>query len=118
MIFINLVGLLLIAIIIWWFWIFKTRAVTLDSGVTTIRVENGVYSPSRIQLIAGEESTLQFLRIDESSCAQTVVFADLDISAELILNQNTEVHLPPLKAGTYPFACQMQMYRGEVVVGE
>jgi len=118
MMLINLFGLLLIAFIIWWFWIYKPKAVSIDSNIIKVVVDNGIYQPSRIQLPMGQSVTLQFLRKDASPCAATVVFADLDISEDLPLNQAKDITLPPLTSGEYPFSCQMQMYRGTLVVND
>jgi len=116
MLIINLLGLQLIALIIWWFWIYKPKAVSADKDTMTVIVDNGTYEPSRIQLPAGQSTTLRFFRKDASLCAATVVFAAIDISEELPLNKPKDIRLPPLASGEYPFTCQMQMYRGMLIV--
>lgn len=116
MMFINLLGLLLIALIIWWFWLYKPGKARAADGIVTITVEDGVYQPARIRLPAGEAATLRFLRKDASPCAGTVVFTELEISEELPVGKTKEVRLPPQQPGNYAFTCQMQMYRGELVV--
>ncbi|MDV6250986.1 cupredoxin domain-containing protein [Vibrio sp. EA2] len=116
MIIINLLGLLLIGLIVWWFWLYKAKEVTADKGVITIKVENGTYEPSRVRVEAGKPITLRFLRKDASPCAATVVFADFDISEELPLNKNKDVFLLPGAPGEYSFTCQMQMYRGTLII--
>ncbi|MAK42650.1 MULTISPECIES: cupredoxin domain-containing protein [unclassified Spongiibacter] len=118
MMIINLLGILLIALIVWWFWLYKPQAVSADKNTVTIVVDNGTYEPSRIRLVAGQDTTLRFLRKDASPCAATVVFADFDISEELPLNKSKDISLPPLASGEYPFTCQMQMYRGVLIVKE
>jgi plastocyanin domain-containing protein len=114
----NIIGLLLIALIVWWFWIFKSEAVTSESDEIVIKVANGTYDPSRISLTAGQSSTIRFLRTDESPCSSVVVFAGLDISEDLPVGEIKEIALPALSPGEYPFTCQMQMYRGDLVVKE
>lgn len=114
----NIAGLLLIVLIVWWFWLFKPAAVTSDGNEVVIKVANGTYEPSRIFLNAGERSTLRFLRTDESPCSSVVVFTGLDISEDLPVGETKEIGLPPLTPGEYPFTCQMQMYRGDLVVKE
>jgi plastocyanin domain-containing protein len=120
MIMVNLLGLALIALIAWWFWLYKPREVNANEGVVTIVVESGVYTPAKIQVVASTTELnpviLRFIRKDPSLCAGMLSFADLDISVELPLNQPVDVTLPPLQAGSYGFACQMQMYRGELIV--
>jgi len=118
MLVINIAGVLLIALIVWWFWIHESEAVETQGDQGVITVANGTYEPSRVLLASGEEATLRFLRNDESPCASVVVFADLDISQELRVGEIEEVRLPALPPGEYPFTCQMQMYRGDVVVKE
>lgn len=118
MMIINLLGLLLIALIVWWFWLYKPQAVLANKNTVTVVVDNGTYEPSRIRLLAGQNTTLRFLRKDASPCAATVVFADFDISEELPLNKPKDISLPPLASGEYPFTCQMQMYRGALIVNE
>lgn len=118
MVFINITGFALIALIVWWFWIYKPQAVFADQNTVTVTVENGTYEPSRIRLAADQNMTLRFLRKDASPCAATVVFADLDISEELPLNKPKDIRLPPLASGEYPFTCQMQMYRGALIVND
>ncbi len=116
MLMINLLGLLLIGGIVWWFWLYKPPQVDVVEGVITITVENGVYQPSRIRLPAGKPAVLRFIRKDASPCAGTVVFAVYKISEELPLNQNKDIRLPARTSGEYSFTCQMQMYRGELII--
>jgi len=115
---INIAGLLLIALIVWWFWLYKSETDTQVAGDAVIRVANGTYDPAHIFITSGRPSTLRFQRIDESPCAAVVVFADLDISQDLAVGEVSELALPALPPGKYPFTCQMQMYRGELTVKE
>ncbi len=116
---INTLGLLLIAAIVWWFWLYKPRDVaTSAGGVVEIVVENGVYVPARVEIPLGRPTTLRFLRKDSSPCAATVVFSEFDISEELPANRPKDVVVNPGRTGSFPFTCQMQMYRGELRVVE
>ena len=117
MMIINLMGLLLIALIVWWFWLYKpSNAVDVSAENITIIVNNGIYQPSRIKVVPGKKTTLQFLRKDASSCAATVLFPDFDISEELPLEAKKSVELPAMSAGEYLFQCPMKMYTGSLVV--
>ncbi len=110
-------GLLLIALIVWWFWLYKaSNAVDVSAENITIIVNNGIYQPSRIKVVPGKKTTLQFLRKDASSCAATVLFPDFDISEELPLEAKKSVELPAMSAGEYLFHCPMKMYTGTLVV--
>ena len=113
---VNSVGLFLIIFIVWWFWIAKPQVQKSNNSVVDIIVDNGVYSPSRIEVSAGEKTRLRFFRKDASPCAEKVIFEDLNIGEDLPLNQYKVIELTPKKPGEYSFACQMNMYHGSLVV--
>ena len=112
MIIVSLAGLALIALVVWWFWLYKPTEVALDDEALVIVVENGTYQPSHIKLPANQAAELQFLRKDDSPCSEMLLLPVLEISENLPLNKLTRISLPPLAAGEYEFHCQMQMYRG------
>lgn len=117
MMIINLFGLVLIGLIIWWFWLYKpAKAVDLNEENLTIIVNNGVYQPSKIKVDTGKKTSLKFLRKDGSPCASTVLFPDFEISEELPLDSNKTVDLPSMPPGEYLFHCPMKMYSGTLVV--
>lgn len=122
MMIINLLGLLLIGLIVWWFWLYKPKTLLLNetgtSNEITIMVENGVYQPAHIAVNENTPVALHFVRIDGSPCASTVIFPDLEISEELPLKKSLTVNLPAMKKGEYAFHCPMKMYVGSVIVGE
>lgn len=113
---INTAGLSVIGLIVWWFWFSrpKTRAVGIDKPIEII-VADGVYTPSRIEVPVGKAITLRFIRKDPSPCAEKVLFDDLDVSSDLSLNKPTDVTFSSLQPGSYPFSCQMRMYKGELI---
>jgi plastocyanin domain-containing protein len=113
----NLLGLVLIAIVVWWFWFAKReKAVKAKGNVIDIAVENGVYAPETIEVSQHQTVILRFTRRDESPCSGTVVFAEFDQSADLPLNTAVEVTLQTEQPGKYEFTCQMGMYRGTLIV--
>jgi plastocyanin domain-containing protein len=114
MLFVNLAGLALIALIVWWFWLYRPDEVALQGEALEIIVDKGVYQPAHLRVPAQAPAALRFLRRDESPCAEMVIFPDLDISATLPVGKPVTVQLPPLEPGEYGFNCQMQMYRGIV----
>ena len=116
MLIINIAGLALIALIIWWFWLYKPTEATVSDSDIVIKVENGVYQPSRLKIAADKPVTLYFERLDPSPCAEMVQFPDLEISETLRLNEKLGIDIPALAAGKYAFHCQMQMYKGELHV--
>lgn len=110
---VNIAGLAAIALVVWWFWLSRPQAVRAGQGVVVeIVVENGVYTPSVIQVAAGAPITLRFLRKDPSPCAEQVRFDDLGVSVELPVDAPREITVTPPKPGEYEFTCQMRMYRG------
>lgn len=77
----------------------------------TITVKGG-YSPAVVSMRAGTPITLAFDRQETGECTSHVVFADLGLDAMLPGNATTDVKLPALPAGEYPFACGMNMVHG------
>lgn len=113
---VNIAGILVIGLIVWWFWFSKPKALQAASGVIDVLVEGGVYTPARIEVAAGQPVRLRFLRKDPSPCAEKVLFDDLGIAADLPIGQPVELTISPKASGEYAFTCQMQMYRGTLVV--
>jgi plastocyanin domain-containing protein len=112
---VNVAGLVLVGLIVWWFWLSKPKTQRAASGVIDIVVDGGVYAPARIEVAAGQPVTLRFLRKDPSPCAEKVLFDDLGIAADLPIGQPVELTVTPKEPGEYAFTCQMQMYRGMLV---
>jgi plastocyanin domain-containing protein len=116
MMLINVAGFGLILLIIWWFWLFKAKSTKTQDGMIEVIVKDGVYHPSNITLPANKPIQIVFIREDPAPCAETLVIPDLEISETLPLNKKMIVEIPASKAGKYPFHCQMQMYRGNLIV--
>lgn len=116
MMIVNLVGLSLIALIVWWFWIKKPQTLKASSDEIKIIVENGVYTPSNIEVKLGKSVKLTFIRKDPSPCAEKVLFDELGISLDLPVDKPVSVTLTPEQTGEYAFTCQMKMYVGSLVV--
>ena len=118
MMMVNLIGLSLIVLIIWWFWIKKSGSLKVSSETVEIVVENGVYTPSRIEVKLGQTVKLSFLRKDPSPCAEKVIFQELGKSLDLPVNKTVSLSLKPETVGEYAFTCQMKMYVGALIVSE
>jgi plastocyanin domain-containing protein len=118
MLLVDVLALAVIGFVIWWFWLYKPQAVShrLAGQPIEIIVANGVYTPARIEQPQGQALVLRFLRQDPSPCAEQVQFAELGISAELPLNRPVDVQVPAQAPGEYGFSCQMQMYRGTLII--
>lgn len=114
---VNLLALALMGFIVWWFWLSRAKVQQVKgSEAIEIIVKDGVYSPANIEVSQGERVTLNFLRRDPGPCAEKVVFSELGITLDLPLGERQTLVLEPLTPGEYHFSCQMQMYRGSLIV--
>jgi len=117
---VNITGLVLILFVIWWFWLAKffiaRRTKTVASDTIDIIVDNGVYNPAIVKIKAGEKIQLRFFRKDPAPCAEWVIFESLNISDQLPINKPHNISLKIDTPGEYPFTCQMNMYRGRLIV--
>ena len=75
----------------------------------------GGYSPDHI-VRQGVPLEIEFDRQESGECTNRVVFADLGVSAGLPAHTKTTVRLRPDRAGTFGFACGMNMVHGTLVV--
>jgi len=113
-------GFLLIAGIVWFFWLKKEDGVqaTLTSGgyqEATVLVKGG-YNPATIRVERGTPVRLTFRREETAACSDTVLFDDFGKHASLPQGELVPVEFVPTEAGRFPFTCSMGMYRGTVVV--
>lgn len=112
---INILGILLIGLIIYWFWLYQGKEVVVEGDIV-IDVVDGTYQPSRIRIPANQPATLIFNRRDQSPCSATLLIPKLEISDDLPLGKKSSIVLPGLEKGEYEFHCQMQMYKGVIHV--
>lgn len=113
---VNLIGLILIGLIIWWFVISKPKAIRIKGDTIDISVHDGIYDPSIVKAKKGQTLHLRFFRQDETPCSEIVIFDQLNLSAELPIGKPHEITLTVKEAGEYDFTCQMGMYRGKLIV--
>lgn len=113
---VNLAGIGVIILIVWWFWLSRPQARRASGpGPVEILVDNSVYTPARIEVPAGKPVTLRFLRKDPNPCAEKVLFDSLGVSADLPVGRPVDVVVTPPAPGEYEFTCQMRMYRGTLL---
>ena len=115
-----IIGIILIAFILWWFFgphkeNAQESTVANDEQTATIIV-NGGYSPSTVVLKKGVPAQVNFDLKDSTACLSHVVFEQLGVNEDLTKQPITSVKIPTDKAGTYNFACGMDMFHGKVVV--
>ncbi|AWM31651.1 cupredoxin domain-containing protein [Hymenobacter nivis] len=117
---VTIVGLGLVAFVLWYFF-FSARqaasAVSSSSGVQEVAITvKGGYSPDIIEVEKGKPVQLSFYRNEENSCSEELLMPDFSIRRDLPAFKTTLVELLPEKAGTFPFTCGMGMLRGSLVV--
>lgn len=117
---ILIIGLALIAGILWWFF-GKHSASTADASVkndhqnATVVVKGG-YTPQTLVLKKGVPATVNFDLKDSTACLSHVVFDKLGVDKDLSKQPITSIDIPTDKAGEFDYACGMNMFHGKVVV--
>ena len=113
-------GIALIFFICWWFFgkqNVKAEQAKVNAKEQSINIEvKGGYSPEKVVLKKGIPATLNFKRLDSSSCLDHVIFSDLGINQELPKGQVEHVNIDTSKAGEYEWGCSMNMFHGKVIV--
>ncbi|WP_156724905.1 heavy metal translocating P-type ATPase [Streptomyces apocyni] len=102
-----------------WYFFGPRRASTarLEDGVQRVEVTvRGGYRPDVIKVRQGVPVELVFDRQEAGECTNRVVFPDLRVSAGLPAHSRTTVRLDPSEAGSFGFACGMNMIHGRLVV--
>ena len=117
--FVTFIGVALIALIVWFFWLKKkprARAAA-SSGAQEVNIQvKGGYTPDLIVVESGRPVRLHFRREETAACSEMVLFPDFGKQAELPTGETVTLELTPEKPGEYEFACQMGMLRGRLVV--
>src|SRR6516165_6011796 len=98
-----ILGLLLIAFIVWFFWLKRAkgvRAAEPSGGYQEVMVlVKGGYTPDTIVVRRGKPVRINFRREETASCSDKVVFADFQKSADLPTGQIVPVELLPREPG-------------------
>lgn len=115
-----IIGLLLIAFTVWFFWLKRAkgvRAAETSGGYQEVMIlVKGGYTPDTIIVSRGKPVRLNFRREETASCSDKVVFEQFGKSAELPTGELVAVELMPKEAGEFGFACPMGMFRGRLIV--
>lgn len=77
---------------------------------------DGGYSPSVVRVAKGQPVRLVFDRREKSPCSNEVVIGEFGIRRTLPPFAKTTVEFTPDRAGTFSFACGMNMLRGRIEV--
>jgi plastocyanin domain-containing protein len=117
---VTVLGLLLIAFIVWFFWLKKskgTRAAITSGGYQEAMIlVKGGYTPDVIVVDHGKPVRLNFRREETAVCSEMVLFPDFNKSTQLPTGETVAVEFLPDKPGEYEFTCQMGMLRGRLIV--
>jgi P-type Cu+ transporter len=115
---VTLAGVLLAAILAWYFFGPKeARRAELRGGVQAVDITvKGGYSPDLIRVREGVPVRLVFDRQENSDCTSRVIFPDLGISKSLSAFGKTAVEFVPERSGEFSFVCGMNMIHGTLIV--
>ena len=116
---VNSFGLALIALIVWYFWLYRKEGIQIADvgGVQEVKIRvKGGYDPDVIVVKQGKPVRLHFNRQESAMCSEMVVFDKIDRSAKLPEGETVTIEFTPDQKGEIPFQCQMGMLRGKVVV--
>jgi len=102
----------------WYFFARRGAAhAAVSGGVQRVEVVvRGGYSPNVVQVRQGVPVEIEFDRQESGDCSSRVVFPEQQVSATLPAHQRTTVRFTPWRAGSFGFACGMNMIRGTLVV--
>lgn len=117
---VNVAGLALIWLIVWYFWLSSNAAtataITTTGAQEALVVVSGGYSPDTIRVEAGRPVRLIFERQEADPCSERVIFDSLGVTADLPEGEMVPVEFTATEPGDHEFTCQMGMLRGKVIV--
>jgi plastocyanin domain-containing protein len=120
--FVNVAVAAFIAWLLWYFFIANAATVAAaiaGAGVQQIEVlVKGGYRPDVIRALPNVPLRLLFRREETSACSEEIVFPDFGVKQHLPAFATTTINLPAAAAGTYAFACGMDMLHGKLVVAD
>jgi plastocyanin domain-containing protein len=114
-----LVGLVLIGLIVWYFWLYRREGVQVAEvgGVQDVSIKvKGGYDPDVIVVKKDKPVRLHFNRQESAMCSEMVIFDKINQSAKLPEGETVTIDFTPHERGEIPFQCQMGMLRGKINV--
>lgn len=99
----------------YWFFIMKKGKEVVATDSIDVVVEGG-YSPEIISIPRGKTTKINFIRKDQNSCLEEVVFGDFKIRKYLPLNQKVTIEITPQRKGEFTYSCGMNMFHGKIIV--
>jgi len=89
-----------------------TAAAAEQHQVVEIAVTSEGFVPAEVTVKRGKPVKLVVTRKVERTCATEIVMKDFGVNAPLPLGKKVEVVVAPKTAGSYRFACGMDMIAG------
>jgi plastocyanin domain-containing protein len=93
----------------------QKRSIQKVQSVRINITERG-YQPASFGLRKDIPARITFVRKTEDECGREIVIPAYNIRRELPVNKPVAVSFTPRKAGSFSFACGMDMMRGKVIV--
>ena len=84
--------------------------------VVTMEVTGEGFVPAQVKVKANQPVKLVVTRKTDRTCAKEIVIKDFGINKPLPLNQPVEITFTPTKAGSFRYACGMDMITGVITV--
>lgn len=81
-----------------------------------VKADNHGYQPETVTFKQGKPAQLKFIPSENMGCMSTVISQDLNFEKDLRQQKEVTIDIPTDKAGTYNYACGMNMFHGKVVV--
>lgn len=117
---VTVLGLSVIALIVWFFWLVKkpgAKATVTSGGYQEAMVlVKGGYTPDVILVEKGKPVRLNFVRSESAGCSEMVLLPHFNKSAHLPEGETVPLEFLPDEVGEFEFQCQMGMFRGTIVV--
>ena len=83
--------------------------------VIEMSVTEDGFVPAQVKVKAGQPVKLVITRKTDRTCAKEIVIKDFGVNRSLPLNQAVEVTFTPNKAGSFRYACGMDMIAGVII---
>lgn len=82
----------------------------------SIEANDQGFVPNEVSFKKGQKAMLTFKRTSKDTCADKVVFPELEIEKPLPVGEKVQIEIPTHEARTLIFQCGMGMYKSKVVI--
>lgn len=81
-----------------------------------ILAKAGRFEPAEVRLVQGVPSVLEFTRVVDSECMQSVLMPWMQEAVDLPINEPVEISVDTSMTGEFSYSCGMGMVFGDVVI--